>query len=398
MSIDIDLLKLITNDYKDNIYIDYSDEDSIIDLSEEIVFIYFIIYDDCKDIINYKKKLLKIVKELILEVYKPIVKPILYTEEDIEKLTNQILELKKVKQPEQRTPEWHTFRNNRLTASDLGTALSKNKYANRKSLIAKKCGHEVPFIQGVAITHGVKYEDVAVKIYEIRNNVNIHEYGCIPHPTIEYFGASPDGICHYDSQNKNYIGRMLEIKCPKSRPITGIIPEHYELQVQGQLEVCNLLYCDYLECSIKEYENVYEFSNDSNTETTKNINMTKDKNEKGVIVELYDTINKKNVYKYLYTFDSLEEIQKWEETEIEKIYESDTYEYIGTTYWYLEKYSCVLVLRDIERFEKIKEDIKLFWEDVLKYREIGYESLITKKKREKKKFNTNELMFLPDSS
>tara|TARA_B110000495_G_C22972736_1_gene571070 strand:+ start:879 stop:1325 length:447 start_codon:yes stop_codon:yes gene_type:complete len=137
MSIDIDLLKLITNDYKDNIYIDYSDEDSIIDLSEEIVFIYFIIYDDCKDIINYKKKLLKIVKELILEVYKPIVKPILYTEEDIEKLTNQILELKKVKQPEQRTPEWHTFRNNRLTASDLGTALSKNKYANRKSLIAK---------------------------------------------------------------------------------------------------------------------------------------------------------------------------------------------------------------------------------------------------------------------
>ena len=34
---------------------------------------------------------------------------------------------------------------------------------------------------------------------------------------------------------------MLEIKCPKSRPITGIIPPVYFGQVQGQLEVCKLL-------------------------------------------------------------------------------------------------------------------------------------------------------------
>ena len=418
MSLDIDTLKLITDDYKDNICIDYSDEDFINSLSEEIVFIYFNIFNQNSQDKLFYKKILKMVKELLLVVntplVKPLVKPLVYTEEEIETLTNQILELKKIKQPEQRTPEWHTFRNNRLTASDLGTALGKNKYSNRKTLIAKKCGHEVPFIQGDAITHGVKYEDVAINIYERRNNVNIHEYGCIPHPTLEYFGASPDGICNFDSENRNYIGRMLEIKCPKSRPITGIIPEHYELQVQGQLDVCDLLYCDYLECSIKEYKDVYEFMTDTyiedngntepntepNTEsnTEPNINRTKDNKEKGVIVELYDTIKNKNVYIYLYNFNSLEEIQKWEEQEIEKIYDNDIYEYIGTTYWYLEKYSCVLVLRDIERFEKIKVDIKLFWDDVLKYREIGYESLITKKKREKKKVNTKELLFLPDSS
>ena len=38
---------------------------------------------------------------------------------------------------------------------------------------------------------------------------------------------------------------MLEIKCPTKRPITGFIPEYYHYQVQGQLEVCNLNYCDF---------------------------------------------------------------------------------------------------------------------------------------------------------
>ena len=33
---------------------------------------------------------------------------------------------------------------------------------------------------GAAILHGVKYEDVAVNIYENRNRVKIAEYGCIP--------------------------------------------------------------------------------------------------------------------------------------------------------------------------------------------------------------------------
>ena len=53
---------------------------------------------------------------------------------------------------------------------------------------------------------------------------------------IDYFGASPDGIVSYESKNKDYVGRMLEIKCPKSRKIDGIIPIGYYYQIQGQLE------------------------------------------------------------------------------------------------------------------------------------------------------------------
>ena len=45
------------------------------------------------------------------------------------------------------------------------------------------------------------------------------EFGCIPHPTYPYIGASPDGI-NIDSESNKY-GRMLEIKNIVNREITG---------------------------------------------------------------------------------------------------------------------------------------------------------------------------------
>ena len=60
-----------------------------------------------------------------------------------------------------------------------------------------KCGIKEEWNPGPAIIHGVKYEDVAVSIYESRNDVNVAEYGCIPHPNISCFGASPDGGSRY---------------------------------------------------------------------------------------------------------------------------------------------------------------------------------------------------------
>jgi putative phage-type endonuclease len=385
-------LELIVKDYKENIDIDFTDFDNLQYLVNEITIIYNQIHSN-----HLSETISKYTFELLLG---KCVDPS-YSECEIEELTQKINCLKKIKQPEQRTPEWYIFRNNRLTASDLATALSKNKYCTRNKLIAKKCGFEEPFIVGAAIAHGVKYEDVAISIYERRNNVKIDDYGCLPHPTIPYFGASPDGICDYTSENKNYIGRMLEIKCPKSRLITGIIPEHYELQVQGQLEVCELHYCDYLECSIKEYNNSHEFIEDSSN----SISMTKNNQEKGVVIELYDIKQSKNMFHYLNTFNSYEDIETWEDSIIKTIFDDDNIDYLCTTYWYLEKYSCVLVERDVERFTKLKDDIKLFWDDVLKYREIGFETLIKKKEPKQKKNETNskkymkkELTFLPDSS
>ena len=186
---------------------------------------------------------------------------------------------------------------------------------------------------------------------------------------ISFFGASPDGIVSYDSNNKNYIGRMLEIKCPKSRKITGIIPPGYFAQIQGQLEVCDLQFCDFLECDFKIYE-----KEDYLADTTHEF--------KGVIVELYDTNISKHSYHY---YDDKEDLEKWEKKIIDTIFAegNDGLEYIGTTYWYLNKYNVVLVERDLKYFSSNYENIENFWKEVLKYREIGIDKLDYSKNKPK---------------
>lgn len=329
-------------------------------------------------------------KKLIIERF-PVLPPI-YNKQVLDELKIKIDKLKLIKQPAQRSEEWYEFRNNRLTASDLATAINLNPYGNRKKLIANKCGYKEAFMMNGAITHGVKYEPVATDIYEKLNNVTVYEYGCVPHDKIDYFAASPDGICECDENNINYAGRMLEIKCPSKRALTGFVPEYYELQIQGQLEVCDLEYCDFLECVIKEYNSIDEYINDSLDD---NLNRGKNKLRKGVIIEIYNNNTQSSEYIYKYHFNSKKEIEIWEETTLNNYLNSDVYDYNGTSYWYLQEYSIILVKRDIERFKEIKKGIDIFWSDVLKYREIGYETLV--KTKEKKKYETKQLDFLPDS-
>ena len=337
----------------------FNNHEILIEDTNEIIECISIVANEC-DIKYTQEELLSLVKKKIKII------PPTYTSKDIEDLEKQIALLKQIKQPEQRTEEWYEFRRNRLTASDLATAIGQNVYANRNKLVASKCGYREDFKPGAAILHGVKFEPMATLFYEKLNNVDIYEYGCVPHPSIEYFAASPDGIVDPTSKNKSYIGRMLEIKCPKSRELNGFVPEYYELQIQGQLEVCNLEYCDYLECDIKECDPEVFYS------------LPKDK-FKGIVFEIYDNTLKN--YKYIYRTEDLDEesIKKWASEEITKILNDDNYEYIGLTYWYIHNYDVILVKRDQERFKEIKKKIDIFWEDVLKHREIGYETLVKKK-------------------
>ena len=302
---------------------------------------------------------------------------------DIENLTKIIKYLKTIPQPEQRTPEWYTFRNNRLTASDLATAVNKNPYSTRDKLILKKCGHEEPWKPGKAIIHGVKYEDEAIWIYSKRNKVIVKEYGCIPHSKIPFFGASPDGICDYESENKHYIGRMLEIKCPSARPITGFPPEYYYYQVQGQLEVCDLEYCDFLECRIEEYKNKEEFISDSLDKHDEiDIMYRKDGEDKGVVIELYDHILKKMIYKY-FRGSTIKEIELWEDEIIDNSLDNESLDYVTTSYWKLTEYCVTLIKRDKEFFNDTYFEIEKFWNDVLHCRENGVNHLIKEKKEKK---------------
>ena len=170
----------------------------------------------------------------------------------LQKNRTQVEKLKNIKLPEQRSPEWYKMRENMITASDFGAILGNSKYDSRNSVLKKKCGLGPPF-QGNKFTKwGVKYEEVATDIYRYLNKTDVLEFGCIPHPNYSYLGASPDGITPD--------GVMLEIKVPYSREFEkDNIPPHYYDQMQGQLEVCDLDECDFLQVKLEEYSDVKEY-------------------------------------------------------------------------------------------------------------------------------------------
>ena len=132
-------------------------------------------------------------------------------------LLNKLEKLKKLELPEQRTPEWYKMRETMLTASSLADSLGKGHFRTREGLLIDKSSKDpLPYISNDIIEWGVKYEQVATTFYEKINNVNVLEFGLVPHPEFKIFGASPDGICDENS-SEEYIGRMLEIKCPPIR-------------------------------------------------------------------------------------------------------------------------------------------------------------------------------------
>ena len=290
-------------------------------------------------------------------------------------LQEQVKVLKNIFQPEQKSKEWYEMRNNMLTASDWGTILGENHYSNSNIVLKKKCGDDT-FITNAAMQWGNKYESVAVLIYEHRNNVKILEFGCLQHPFIPFLGASPDGITED--------GIMLEIKCPTSRKITGIPPSYYWCQVQGQLEVCELDRCDFLECSIKEYIDEKTYLEDNYEQ---NYYLNNFGNEKGLVAEFYKKSTKTLFYEYSPVCLMNNELEYWKNNIINKYDNFDDIIFSCFSYWYLEEVSCVPIYRNQEWFNKAKIELELFWNKVLKYRELGLDQLIydiNQEKEEKK--------------
>lgn len=301
---------------------------------------------------------------------------------DLFEINKRMTYLKNIILPEQRTPEWYEMRNNMITASDLYKVIGTEGI--RRELIIKKCIPIDPNKKmggGDACKHGIKFEQIATNLYELRNKVKVLEFGCIPHSESQFpFGASPDGICSED--NPEFAGRMLEIKCPYSRIINGIVPDMYWKQVQGQLEVCNLEFCDFLECKITEYNTQEDFYNDGDEFLTKN------KLEKGAIIVYTDNNNN---YKYMYAPIGLSksDMEQWLSDETDIILDDDNKNFIQICWWRLEIYSCILIKRDRDWFNSIKPKILQFWDEVEYYRKSGIDNLIAQKKKRKKKNEVN---------
>lgn len=292
---------------------------------------------------------------------------------------DQVERLKLIPQPEQRSPEWYTMRHSMLSASDWGSILGMSKYGGGKNqVLLKKCCDDVPFFTNAAMKWGIKYEAVAIQIYEYRNKTNVIEFGCIRHPTIHHLGASPDGITPE--------GVMLEIKCPSSRVIDGIIPDGYYCQVQGQLEVCELDRCDFLECKLVEYQNEQDYL----TDCDKNGNFFYNTygNEKGVVANLYDMKNNKESFEYSPVGIIGQELKDWKNEILSKYRHQSQYVLSEFSYWFLHHASCIPIYRNQEWFYKASKELKEFWEQVCYYRSVGPEKL----KEDLQKIKTDKLI------
>ena len=186
-----------------------------------------------------------------------------------------------IKQPEQRSPEWFELRKGKITASEYSACIkydeylkeltdnhimkvqksikvgstSCSSYSSRHKYIGVKSGIIArDFCQNEFTQWGVKYEPIATSIYEYDVGTEVVEFGLLPHSTIPFLGASPDGI------TKN--GIMLEIKCPFSDRQIGVPNIGYWMQMQLQLEVADMNYCDFQDCRIREYRNFEEYEKD----------------------------------------------------------------------------------------------------------------------------------------
>jgi putative phage-type endonuclease len=293
-------------------------------------------------------------------------------------IQDKIEHIKQKPQPEQRTEEWYTFRHNLITASNAYKAFEGQNTINQ--LIYEKCqplkNKEDEKSKMVNINTpfhwGQKYEPLSVMLYENMYNTKVADFGCIQHDKYAFLGASPDGI-NVDMNSERY-GRMLEIKNIVNREINGIPKKEYWIQMQMQMEVCDLNECDFLETKFLEYDNAKTFFCDLQKDEEKD-----DKKEvldtKGLILYFHNSKQVKPFYVYKpLNIVKKEDILKWEEDTIE-LYQSPEKNllYIQTIYWKLEKLSCVLVSRNENWFKNNIQSLQNVWNIIEKERITGYE-------------------------
>jgi len=359
--------------------------DNIIENIDDIEIINKIIDDINYSIINIHNVVNISEIYMIKSIINSVVNDITTNHIKIIKFKKIVSDLEKLELPEQRSKEWFELRRGLLTASSLASAVGHCFFKSRDELILDKSDPvEKPFESNPITEWGVKYEEIATKFYELINNVKILEFGLIPHPEFKIFGASPDGICSNDSPDE-FIGRMLEIKCPPKRKFTKTVPNHYGFQMQGQLECCNLEECDFLQVKLLEYDTMEEYKNDTFIyDNTIKEGYTSNNLPKGCTV----TYQKNDSISYSYLYPDLElsynSYIKWINEQKQWIL-NNNYTFIECKWWKIERYECTLVKRNRDWWLKTMEEIHQFWEEVEYYKNNDNTDLVNRIKNGKKR-------------
>lgn len=152
---------------------------------------------------------------------------------------------------EQGSDEWHQLRLGKVTASRVADVMAKTKSgvsASRGNYLVQLAIQRVTGVVEESYTNdamqwGVDNEAQARVAYEIASQNFVDQVAFVLHPTIEGFGASPDGL----------VGEcgLVEIKCPNSATHWSYIkanepPNKYYIQMQAQMACTNTQWCDFV--------------------------------------------------------------------------------------------------------------------------------------------------------
>jgi len=152
---------------------------------------------------------------------------------------------------QQGTPEWHQLRLGKVTASRVADILAKTKTgpsASRGNYLIELALQRVTktieeSYTSQAMTDGIERESQARVLYEVTTGEFVDQVAFIDHPTIQGFGASPDGLV-------SKLG-LIEVKCRNNANHwevikSGEIPKKYWIQQQAQLSCTSREWNDYV--------------------------------------------------------------------------------------------------------------------------------------------------------
>ena len=150
------------------------------------------------------------------------------------------------------TNQWHAARRGCLTASRMADAIAvlkngKPSEARRKlmfDLLAER-------MSGVAVEHyvtpamewGIAHQADATAAYEAETGELVGPEVFVLHPSIDWFGATPDGIIGSDG--------LIEIKCPTTPKhlawvMAGEVPDEHKPQMLAQLACTGRQWVDFV--------------------------------------------------------------------------------------------------------------------------------------------------------
>ena len=150
---------------------------------------------------------------------------------------------------EQGTSAWLEERLGHVTGSKVSDALAKKGTATRENylwqLVAERLTGQIQesFAPNAAMIRGTEQEPIARAAYEAHTGHFVDQTGFVKHPSIEWFGASPDGLVGDDG--------LVEIKNPNSATHlayrkAGQAPAKYRYQMMAQIACTGRKWCDFV--------------------------------------------------------------------------------------------------------------------------------------------------------